>query len=448
MSLIATDRRILVVGLGHTGLSCVRYLRKQGADVAVVDSRAQPPGLAQLRAQWPDLACHTGPFDPAFFTRFNELLVSPGVSLEEPAIQAAKAAGARISGDIDLFSSQAQAPIVAITGSNGKSTVTTLVGEMALRVGLKVAVGGNIGVPALDLLDDQVELYVLELSSFQLETTERLAAQAATVLNVSADHMDRYASKLAYFQTKQRIFHGCKMAVVNLDEPLSQPLLRDGMQVRAFALDRINLDTFSTRWDEGQAWVTWGFDNLFPVSDLYLQGTHNLSNVLAALALGQAVNLPFDAMIAAAKEFRGLPHRCQLVRVRHEVKWVNDSKGTNVGASVAAITSLAPLAEKMVLIAGGDGKGADFSPLAAPIGQHCRAVVLLGRDAERLRQSLDGLGDLTTVMVSDMPGAVAAAAKLARPGDTVLLSPACASLDMFSNFEDRGEQFAAAVEAL
>lgn len=446
MSLIATDRRILVVGLGQTGLSCVRYLRARDQDVSVADSRAEPPGMSQLRDRWPEVECHTGAFDPDFFCRFNELLVSPGVSLEEPAIQAAKAAGARVSGDIDLFSQVAGAPIIAITGSNGKSTVTTLVGEMARTAGIQVAVGGNIGVPALDLLDDRVELYVLELSSFQLETTERLGALAATVLNVSDDHMDRYADRLTYFQTKQRIFHGCKVAVVNVDEPLSQPLLRDGMQVRSFCVDRVNLDTFSTRVDEGENWVTWGFDNLFPVRDLPLKGTHNLSNILAALALGQAAGFPFDAMVEAAKAFRGLPHRCQLVAKRGGVDWVNDSKGTNVGASVAAINSLAPANGKLVLIAGGDGKGADFSPLVGPVRRYCRAVVLLGQDAGRLQATLGSA--VPTARVASMAAAVAEAAVLAQPGDTVLLSPACASLDMFRNFEDRGDQFAAAVEAL
>lgn len=446
MSLIATDRRILIVGLGQTGLSCVRYLRAQGHDVSVVDSRSQPPGLAQLQRCWPEVECRTGAFDPDHFCRFNELLVSPGVSLEEPAIQAAKNTGARISGDIDLFSRVANAPIIAITGSNGKSTVTTLVGEMVRAAGRKVAVGGNIGVPALDLLDDSVDLYVLELSSFQLETTEHLGALAATVLNISDDHMDRYPSRLAYYQTKQRIFRGCKVAVVNLDEPLSQPLLGDAVAVRSFTIDRLNLDTFSTREDEGQTWVTWGFDNVLPVSELPLQGTHNLSNVLAALALGQAADLPFEAMVKAVKEFRGLPHRCQMIRIRNGVTWINDSKGTNVGASVAAINSLAPASGKLVLIAGGDGKDADFAPLAQPVKSHCRGVVLLGRDAGRIQAAL---GESPAQLVaSDMRDAVAQAARMAQAGDTVLLSPACASFDMFRDFEDRGEQFSAAVEAL
>ncbi|MAL99904.1 MAG: UDP-N-acetylmuramoyl-L-alanine--D-glutamate ligase [Alteromonadaceae bacterium] len=447
MSLIATDRRILVVGLGQTGLSCVRYLRAQGCDVVVADSRAAPPGLAELKSNWPEVECHSGPFDPALFRRFNELLVSPGVSLAEPAIQAAAKAGAVLSGDIDLFSKAAQAPIVAITGSNGKSTVTTLVGEMARGAGLRVAVGGNIGVPALDLLDEAVQLYVLEVSSFQLETTDVLGARAATILNISDDHMDRYASRMDYFQAKQRIFRGCRVAVVNVDEPLSQPLLRDDMAVRSFAVDRVNPDTFSTRTDEGERWVTWGFDNLIPVRELGVKGDHNIANVMAALALGQAAELPFEAMVEAIKQFRGLPHRCQLVREVGGVNYINDSKGTNVGASVAAINSLADGEHKIVLIAGGDGKGADFSPLAKPVAAHCRALITLGRDADRLMAVLSGQVPVAE-KVNAMADAVARAADLAQPGDTVLLSPACASLDMFRNFEDRGEQFARAVEAL
>lgn len=447
MSLIATDRRILVVGLGQTGISCVRYLRAQGCEVVVADSREQPPGLAELQSNWPEVEYHTGAFDPALFRRFNELLVSPGISLREPAIEAAREAGACLSGDIDLFSKAARAPIVAITGSNGKSTVTTLVGEMARHAGLNVAVGGNIGVPALDLLDDNVEMYVLELSSFQLETTDVLGARAATILNISDDHMDRYDNRMDYFQAKQRIFRGCQVAVVNVDEPLSQPLLRDDMAVRSFAVDRVNLDTFSTRFDAGVRWVTWGFDNLLPVRELRVKGDHNIANVMAALALGQAAELPFEAMVEAVRQFRGLPHRCQQVRIVGGVTYINDSKGTNVGASVAAINSLASDDGKIVLLAGGDGKGADFTPLVEPVAQHCRALVLLGRDADRLLELLANQVSAAE-KVDSMATAVKRAAELARPGDTVLLSPACASLDMYRNFEDRGNQFVTAVEAL
>lgn len=446
MSVITSDRRTLVVGLGKTGLSCVRYLHAQGRDVAVADNRSEPPGLAELRANWPGVPVSLGPFDGGLFSGFNELVVSPGISIAEPAIRQAAASGARISGDIDLFSQAASAPIVAITGSNGKTTVTSLVADMALAAGVRVAVGGNIGTPALDLLSPDVDLYVLELSSFQLETTETLGAMAATVLNVSDDHMDRYPSRMAYFQAKQRIFNGCQNAIVNLDDALSIPMERDNMRFVCFGMDRVNPDTFSTRDDEGGTWITYGFDNLIRAESLLVLGRHNLSNVMAALALGKVAGLPMATMLEVASRFRGLPHRCEWVRSLADVEYINDSKGTNVGATVSAIESLAPVNGKLILIAGGDGKGADFSPLAEPAARHCRAVVLIGRDAASLARALaDHPG---VCFAGNLADAVRQAANLALPGDRVLLSPACASFDMFENYEDRGRQFVAAVEAL
>lgn len=446
MTVIASDRRTLVVGLGKTGLSCVRYLCAQGRDVAVADSRLSPPGLAELQEQWPEVAVHLGEFDGELFARFNELVVSPGISIAEPAIRQAAELGAQIRGDIDLFAEAAQAPIVAITGSNGKTTVTTLVGEMARAAGVKVAVGGNIGTPALDLLDDGVELYVLELSSFQLETTDELGALAATVLNVSDDHMDRYDSKMDYFQAKQRIYRGCQHAIVNLDDALSTPMARDNIRFLCFGFHRVNPDTFSTREDNEGTWITFGLDNLLLAQSLSLLGHHNLSNVMAALALGYAAGLPMDTMLTVAREFRGLPHRCEFVREVGGVDYINDSKGTNVGATVAAIDSLVPRAGKLVLIAGGDGKGADFSPLAQPVARHCRAVILIGTDAGRIRQALGG--DVDSHPADSLAEAVRVAAAIAGPGDRVLLSPACASFDMFRDYQDRGDQFRTLVEAL
>ncbi|MDX1635008.1 MAG: UDP-N-acetylmuramoyl-L-alanine--D-glutamate ligase [Marinobacter sp.] len=446
MSVIVSDRRTLVVGLGKTGLSCVRYLVAQGRDVAVADNRAQPPGLETLQQQWPEVPVHLGPFDAELFSRFNELVVSPGLSIQDPAIRAAARKGARISGDIDLFSQAAKAPIVGITGSNGKTTVTSLVGEMARAAGKRVAVGGNIGTPALDLLSDDVELYVLELSSFQLETTEELGATAATVLNISDDHMDRYPDKMAYFQAKQRIFNAARIAVVNLDDPLSTPMARDTLRFICFGWHRVNPETFSTREDDGGTWITFGFDNLVRAESLQLMGRHNVSNVMAALALGHAVGLPMDVMLEVARRFRGLPHRCEFVRRVQQVEYINDSKGTNVGATAAAISSLAPSTGRIVLIAGGEGKGADFRPLLQPVTEHCRAVVLIGRDGPLLADLLTGSVEL--VMADTLAEAVSRAAGLARPGDRVLLSPACASFDMFRDYEDRGSQFVRQVEAL
>ncbi|MBJ7277219.1 UDP-N-acetylmuramoyl-L-alanine--D-glutamate ligase [Marinobacter salarius] len=446
MGVIVSDRRTLVVGLGKTGLSCVRYLCEKGRDVAVADSRLSPPGLDELRAEWPDLPVYLGEFDADLFAGFNELVVSPGISVAEPAIRGAADKGAVIRGDIDLFSEVADAPIIAITGSNGKTTVTTLVGEMARAAGRRVEVGGNIGTPALELLGRGADLYVLELSSFQLETTRELNALAATVLNVSDDHMDRYPDKMAYFQAKQRIFNGCQNAVVNLDDALSTPMARDNLRFLCFGFHRVNPDTFSTRDDDEGTWITFGFDNLLLAEELGLMGQHNISNVMAALALGHAAGLPMDVMLETAKRFKGLPHRCEFVRRVSDVDYINDSKGTNVGATAAAIESLVPAGGKIVLIAGGEGKGADFSLLAEPVSTHCRAVVLIGADAETIATALGNR--VETVNAADIAGAVHTAKKLAQPGDRVLLSPACASFDMFRDYGDRGDRFRQQVEGL
>jgi len=446
MGVIASDRRTLVVGLGNTGLSCVRYLCEKGREPAVADSRPEPPGLAQLREQYPQVPVYLGDFDPDTFAGFNELVVSPGVPVAEPAIRRAVEKGALIRGDIDLFAEAADAPIIAITGSNGKTTVTTLVGEMAKAAGLKVAVGGNIGTPALDLLGQGAELYVLELSSFQLETTHELNAMAATVLNLSDDHRDRYATKMDYFRAKQRIFNGCQNAIVNLDDALSTPMARDTLRFLCFGFHRVNPETFSTRDDEHGTWITFGFDNLILADELGLLGHHNISNVMAALALGHAAGLPMDLMLETARNFKGLPHRCEWVRRVAEVDYINDSKGTNVGATAAAIESLVPAGGRIVLIAGGDGKGADFSPLKAPVAEHCRAVILIGTDAGRL---VDVLGDSGVVHLEDsLADAVKKAASVAVAGDRVLLSPACASFDMFRDYKDRGDQFRSLVGQL
>ncbi len=446
MSLIATDKRMLVVGLGKTGLSCVRYLSGRGLTVEVADNREQPPGLAELRRAFPEVTLHQGPFSAELFRRFDELVVSPGLSVEEPTIRQAREAGIAISGDIDLFSHAARAPIVAITGSNGKSTVTELVGQMARDAGVRVAVGGNLGTPALDLLADDVELYVLELSSFQLETTESLGARVATVLNLSDDHMDRYSGREAYYKAKQRIYRGCRFAVANADDPLSPPLLRTGMTLRQFGFGQVNPDVISTRRDGDRLWITHGLDNLIPVDELAMRGTHNIANVMAALAIGEAAGLPMNSMVETARRFPGLPHRCEFVRERSGVAYINDSKGTNVGAAVAAINSLKPSEGRIVLIAGGDAKGADLTPLREPVAGACRAAILLGRDRDRLAATLEGCCPVETV--DGLPQAVSRAALLARAGDLVLLSPACSSLDMFSSYEARGQQFRDQVEAL
>jgi UDP-N-acetylmuramoylalanine--D-glutamate ligase len=447
MSLIASDHFRIVVGLGKSGMSLVRFLARQGLPFAVVDTRANPPELATLREQFPQVEVRCGELDVEFLCRASELLVSPGLAIATPALQQAAQRGVRLSGDIDLFARYAKAPIIAITGSNAKSTVTTLVGEMAAAAGKKVAVGGNLGTPALDLLDDEVELYVLELSSFQLETTDQLNAEVATCLNISEDHMDRYADLQAYHLAKHRIFRGARQVVVNRDDALSRPLVADGLPCWYFGLGKPDFKRFGLIEENGEKCLGYQFAALLPVRELKIRGAHNQSNALAALALGHAVGLPFEPMLQTLRSFAGLAHRCQWVGEREGVAYYDDSKATNVGAALAAIEGLgADIAGKLVLIAGGDGKGADFSALRAPVAKFCRAVILLGRDAERLAEALGDAAPL--VRVKTLEEAVQRAAELARSGDAVLLSPACASLDMFKNFEERGRLFAQAVEAL
>lgn len=447
MSLIASDQFRIVVGLGKSGMSLVRFLARRGIAFAVADTRENPPELATLRRDYPQVEVRCGELDVEFLCRASELLVSPGLALATPALQQAAARGVRLSGDIELFARNAQAPIVAISGSNAKSTVTTLVGDMAAAAGKRVAVGGNLGTPALDLLADDVELYVLELSSFQLETTDQLNAEVATVLNISEDHMDRYSGLPAYHLAKHRIFRGARQVVYNRQDALTRPLMGEGLPCWTFGLNKPDFKAFGLREENGQKYLAFEFQNLMPVSELKIRGSHNQANALAALALGHAVGLPFEPMLATLRTFAGLAHRCQWLRERDGVSYYDDSKATNVGAALAAIEGLgADIDGKLVLVAGGDGKGADFSGLKAPVAAHCRAVVLLGRDAELIAAALgDGV---PLVRVKTLDEAVEQCAALAQPGDAVLLSPACASLDMFKNYEERGRLFAQAVEGL
>lgn len=447
MSLISTDKQRIIVGLGVTGLSVARYLAGRDLPFAVCDTRTNPPGLDKLKRFAPMADLYLGELDAQLLSSADELIVNPGIPLSTPAIQTAIQAGVKVVGDIELFARAAEAPIVAITGSNAKSTVTTLVGLMAEKAGRRVAVGGNIGTPALDLLDSKADLYVLELSSFQLETTEALNAEVATVLNISEDHMDRYADLGAYHLAKHRIFRGARQVVVNRDDALTRPLVADRLPCWSFGLGKPDLRGFGLIEQDGQKHLAFEFKALMPVSELKIRGAHNQANALAALALGHAVGLPMTAMLDALRDFPGLPHRCQWVGQHAGVDYYDDSKATNVGAALAAIEGFGDtLQGRQVLIAGGDGKGADFSPLCEPISRYCRAVVLLGRDADKLEQVLKGHVPLQRV--SSLDEAVNAAASLAQPGDAVLLSPACASLDMFANFEERGRLFAAAVGRL
>ncbi len=452
MNLIASDHFRIVVGLGKSGMSLVRFLARQGIRFAVADTRENPPELVTIRAQYPQVEVRCGELDVDFLCRADELYVSPGLALATPALQQAAARGVKLLGDIELFVRHAKAPIIAITGSNAKSTVTTLVGEMAAAAGKKVAVGGNLGTPALELLQDDVELYVLELSSFQLEATEQLNAEVATVLNISEDHMDRYSGLPAYHQAKHRIFRGARQVVVNRQDGLSRPLIGEQVPCWTFGLNKPDFKGFGLIEEEGEKYLAFQFETLMPVRELKVRGAHNQANALAALALGHAVGLPFEPMLQALRAFTGLAHRCQWLRERAGVSYYDDSKATNVGAALAAIEGLgADITGKLLLVAGGDGKGADFSALRAPVAKHCRAVLLLGRDAELLAAALgaeDGHAAVPLIRVKTLDEAVHKAAELAQAGDAVLLSPACASLDMFKNFEERGRLFAQAVGAL
>jgi UDP-N-acetylmuramoylalanine--D-glutamate ligase len=437
------DGKTLIVGLGKTGLSCARYLAARGIPAAVIDSRDQPPGLAALREELPDMALFLGGFEPEVFREADRLVVSPGVSLREPEIQEAQARGVEVLGDVELFAREADAPVVAITGSNGKSTVTTLVGEMAREAGLQVKVGGNLGEPALDLLGPETDLYVLELSSFQLETTSSLRPIAAAVLNVSADHMDRYRNVAEYAAAKERIYQGAVHRIFNRDDPLVMKMSHGEEGDLFFTLGKPPAGGFGLKQSAGVEWLCHDDQKLLPTAELSLAGRHNLANALAALAFGAVLNLPEIAMLAALRRFPGLPHRTQFVAEQKGVRWYNDSKGTNVGACIAALEGLAAGESRTVLIAGGDCKGADFSPLAPVVARTARAVILIGRDAPELEQALAGAVPL--LRAGDLREAVALAAEQAQAGDRVLLSPACASFDMFRNFEDRGERFMEAV---
>ncbi|HSC47357.1 MAG TPA: UDP-N-acetylmuramoyl-L-alanine--D-glutamate ligase [Gammaproteobacteria bacterium] len=446
MGFAAKNRRhkTLIVGLGKTGLSCARFLAAHGEEIAITDSRVRPPGLADLRTLLPDAAVFLGGFSEDALKHADRVIVSPGIAASTPFIAKARSLGLPVMGDIELFSHHAKAPVVGITGSNGKSTVTTLVGLMAERAGREARTGGNLGTPALDLLKaTEPALYVLELSSFQLEITESLRCAAATVLNLSPDHMDRYASLEDYAAAKARIFRNCGTAVVNRDDPRVRRLGTGAKMRVSFGLDAPAAGQYGLNEVSGEPWLARGSERLLALGGLRIRGRHNAANALAALALGEAVGLELEPMLEALKGFRGLPHRMEYVAAVRDVLYYDDSKGTNVGATLAAVSGLS---QPLVLIAGGDGKGQDFAPLAAALAGKARAVVLLGKDAALIEQALSG--DVKTRRVTDMDAAVAAASELAQAGDLVLLSPACSSLDMFENFEQRGRVFAAAVRRL
>ena len=441
--LIASEERRAIMGLGVTGQSVARWWRRQGCPFLALDTRPEmSDSLSARQAVGAETPLHFGDVDPSVLEGITELIVSPGVALEHPLVQFALNNKVRVMGDIDLFVAAASAPVIGITGSNGKSTVTAMVASMLSACGKRVAVGGNFGTPALDLLDQAVDFYVLELSSFQLERAQPLKLAVATVLNVSADHLDRHGSMPRYHHAKHKIFQGAHAVVANRADSLTLPLLEGGTRQVLWRPTDPDLDEFGIRQLDGAPYVCCGFTPLFPVSELKLKGQHNINNVLAALALGVALDLPLERLIEGLKDFSGLPHRCELVLDDAGVSWINDSKGTNVGATRAALAGLGAQ-ENVVLIAGGVGKGQDFTALLPEVRNHCRRVFTLGESAREIELAL---GAHTPVQrVESLEDAVAKAGALARAGDVVLLSPACASFDLYSGFKARGDAFRNAV---
>ncbi len=441
-SLNRDSSKVVIVGLGSTGLSVAYFLRNLGLQFAIVDSRVKPPFNDELLAEMPDVAVFTGGFEQAVFDVATHIMVSPGVSMEEPIIQQAIAKGVCPLSDIDLFACSVSEPAVAITGSNGKSTVTTLLGDMAKADAKRVAVGGNLGTPALDLLDDKADLYVLELSSFQLERTSQLNAVAATVLNISADHLDRYANIDAYVAQKNKVYAGDGVMLVNTDCPYAAKIQQTNRNVLSFGFqEKADYNVIET--SEGSSLAFHGHA-IFPVDQLLISGVHNQANALAALALGTTVGLSDAAMCTALRAYKGLKHRVQFVARIQDVIWVNDSKATNVGACVAALQGLKNAS--VVLIAGGDAKAADMSDLIPLLKEKVKTLLLIGKDGKLIKQAVNDC--IPVLEVGTLKKAVTKAQEIAQAGDAVLLSPACASMDQFANYKDRGEQFVAAVKAL
>lgn len=435
----------LVVGLGATGLSVVRYLSGKGQDFAVTDSREIPPGAAEMLEAYPSVMRYFGRFDSNTFMQAKRLVANPGIAVTTKEIQLAKRAGAEIIGDIELFFREAntlEIPVIAITGSNGKTTVTTLLQLMAKKSQVAAQTGGNIGVPALDLLSAEgTTLFILELSSYQLETSPSLKTAAAVVLNISEDHLDRYEGMQHYTNTKGLIYNNCQQAVVNRDDAIAFDLAK-GNSAISFGLDEPEEGHYGLRQQDNKTWLAKGRDCLLDTSSMTLQGLHNQANALAALALGEIAGLKQDAMLDVIKEYEGMEHRTQWVAEVAQVNWYNDSKGTNVGATLAALEGLGG---PIVLILGGQGKGADFTPLKDAVKNNARAVVLIGEDAGLISSILDGV--VPEVRADSMKDAVDKAAALAQVGDTALLSPACASFDMFPNYAARGHEFITCVKA-
>ena len=437
-------KRVLVLGLGDTGLSVARWVEHQGGRVRVADTRSSPPCRAQFTGDF-----RAGAFAPELLTDTDLVCISPGLSLELDLVREASARGIPVAGDIELFAwhvrMSTRAKVLAITGTNGKTTVTALTGHLLRSAGLDCEVAGNIGPAALQALRARVErgsmpdVWVLELSSYQLETTWRLAPEAAAMLNLTEDHLDRYSSLADYGRAKARVFQGDGVQVLNRDDAHSMAMAADGRARMTFGLD-----TPALAWDFGVSGdvLVQGREPILPAHDLQIRGAHNVANALAAAALARSLAVPLPQIAAGLRTFKGLAHRVELVATRAGVEWYDDSKGTNVGATVAALRGLN---RRVVLIAGGEGKGQDFSALRSPVSRFASRVLLIGRDAHLIEQALSGL---RVERCASLEAAVGRAAQIAQPGEAVLLSPACASFDMFRDYKHRGEVFAAAVEGL
>lgn len=439
----ADKRKVLVIGMGATGLSCVRYLHALGDEITVIDSRDIPPGVKVLRQEYPDVQILTGTLEYEMYESIDLLVVSPGVNVRTPAMADALDKCHEIAGDVELFSRAVKengAAVIAITGSNGKSTVTSLVGELCKAAGKSTLVGGNIGKPVLELLNEPVpDVYVLELSSFQLETTCSLSSLSAVVLNISEDHMDRYNDIKDYANSKAVIYKKCKHAVVNRDDKVAASLVRQSTNVISFGNNEPE-NKHDYGIDASGQFIVRGGDNLLALSDIKLLGKHNVSNVMAAMALVEPMKISIDNIASVTRQFGGLPHRSQVIAEVSGVSWINDSKATNVGASTAALQGMD---RPVILIAGGEGKDADFSPLGQAINEYVKHLILIGRDAKLIEAHVGN--HVACTHADTMEQAVTIASNIAEKGDVVLLSPACASFDMFSSFEHRGDVFIDAV---
>ncbi|MCX7117982.1 MAG: UDP-N-acetylmuramoyl-L-alanine--D-glutamate ligase [Legionellales bacterium] len=439
----------LVAGLGKTGHSIARYLQRRNKPFAVFDTRSQPAGLLEFQAKYPEHKVFLGEIPEALYGEITEIITSPGVALDGPVLRKAIERGIPVIGDIECFAREVKAPVIAITGTNGKSTVTTLVWEMAKASGIKVAVAGNIGLPVLDVLDDGVpyDLWVLELSSFQLEVTSSLAPLAATLLNVTSDHLDRHHHLEAYLQAKRRVYHLAKTCLYQREDHQTLPPEDASSNWVSFGLDAPGKGDWGLVIQRGVSYLAYGSERFQTVDSLRIKGRHNWQNALAACALAELAGIPRCHMIRVLENFPGLPHRSQWVRTHEGVDYIDDSKGTNIGATVSAISGIgAAMQGKIVLIAGGQGKGADFRELRAPLASFVRSVVLMGEDAGKLEHALADV--LPVVHAPSLAAAVTLAKAHALPNDVVLLSPACASLDMFRDFNERGEVFTRAVNSL